>query len=214
VVFWSRASALESVASVNSWWPSGIRSSILYQACYKSQPGNRTSHEHFHAALDHLWGTLGCLCWSLEMPHLYIFAICNEIILDKNDMASLIALFNEIEVSIPGGTEVPPNAVVPKEWSLYTSWRQEPEDAGKQYRQIVEIFYPDGTLFTKAAQIDFTFEPGKPYFHTSAKANGFPIGQTGMCSIMMRLEHMSSVVCGPFSIGMNIKHRHQAAPVP
>src|SRR5271157_362574 len=94
--------------------------------------------------------------YGLIMPKLSIFALCEKVIMDKEDRASLISLFNTISAQIlPTNQAIPSNAVAPKEWYVYTSWETEPEDIGKEYRQVVQLLYPNGEPFSPPVGINF-----------------------------------------------------------
>ncbi len=147
------------------------------------------------------------------MPELYIFAVCSDVIIDKSETASLISLFGEIKAFLPPEAgPVPRDAVAPKEWAVFTSWRQRPEDGGRQYRQKIQILYPDGTPFGAVTEVDFAFQAGKSHHQLTTKWNGFPIGQTGMYSVKMWLEGDGSTVFGPVSIGVNVQHERTNSP--
>lgn len=149
------------------------------------------------------------------MPKLYIFVTCEKVIIAKDEQTSLISLFNVMNVMIPTDQTDPiaSNAVVPKEWVIFTSWEREPQDDGKEYSQIIEILYPDGTHFAKPRDFKFTIPAGKSHYQCTTNVNGFPIGQLGMYTVKMRLERNAETISGPTSIKINLQHV-PAPPVP
>ena len=142
------------------------------------------------------------------MPKLHIFAICEKVIMDKEDKSSLISLFNEISVQIlPTAGEIPANAVAPKEWSAYDSWKIEPEDVGKEYRQMIQVLYPNGDPFGPPAGVNFSPQSGRAYQQVMINAMGFPVGQEGPYTLKMWLEHGSSIIFESVPIIVNVSHK-------
>jgi hypothetical protein len=95
------------------------------------------------------------------MPTLYIFTICEKVILDKEDRASLISLFNTISAQVlPNSEGIPLNAVAPKEWWAFSSWETKPDDIGKEFRQVVQLLYPNGEPFGPPVGLTFTPQAG------------------------------------------------------
>jgi hypothetical protein len=149
------------------------------------------------------------------MAKLYVFAVCDKVIQEQSGPASLISLFSEVHAVLPPEVEsVPSNAVVPREWFIFTSWEQQPEDKGKEYREVIELIYPDGTVFAKPIEIKFVFQPDKSHHQTAANVLGFPIGQRGVFTVKMRLETGGSIVFGPESIHINVVHDRPAQARP
>ncbi len=139
------------------------------------------------------------------MPKLYVFAVCDKVILDANGTASLISLFNEVHAVLASGTEIPPNAVAPKEWAIFVSWKQEPEDAGKEYEQILQIINPDESVFQQTG-IKFTFARDKTHHQNTGQVVGFPVGREGTYTVKMWLEHNKVTVFEPLTISLRVKH--------
>jgi hypothetical protein len=143
------------------------------------------------------------------MPSLYAFVICEKVILDQNMIASLISLFTQINVDVPA--EVPPNAVVPKEWSVFVSWDWEPTDAGREYLNRIQILHPDGTVFLETPNFAFTMQPGRKQ-QINIPVLGIPIGQPGRCAVRLTLEHNGAVVVEPQSIYLSVIHNPPRVP--
>jgi len=142
------------------------------------------------------------------MPKLYIFAICEKVVMDKDDRASLISLFNTISAHILPTTEgIPPNAVAPKEWWAFASWEIEPGDIGKEYRQMVQLLYPNGEPFGQAMGVNFSPQSGKTHQQVAINGLGFPIGQEGSYTLKMWLEHGGSTIFESAPIIINVNHK-------
>jgi hypothetical protein len=145
------------------------------------------------------------------MPKLYIFVTCEKAITDSEGLSSLIALFNELTVFIPeGATPPPPNAVVAKDWAIFSSWEMEPEDEGKEFREFFQVLYPNDTPFAQEISFPFRAVAGKKYNQVIALSKGFPIGQQGRYAVQMRLEQDGVKIFGPVVIRMDVKY----TPVP
>ena len=127
--------------------------------------------------------------------------------MDKDDRASLIALFNQLEVQIlPTIKEIPSNAIATKEWCAFTSWETEPEDIGKEFHQVIQLLYPNGEQFGEPMTGSFFPQSGKAYSQVLIGGIAFPIGQEGPYTIRMRLEHGGSTVFESRPIIIRVTH--------
>lgn len=139
------------------------------------------------------------------MPRLYAFIVCDKIIIDDAGTASLISLFDTVSANIPQGVTIPPNAVAPKEWAIFVAWDWRDEDEGREYTQLVELLYPDNSVFGKRNSVKFAMQRGKRH-QIRAHSQGFPIGQVGSYAIKMWLEHNGAEIVPPQSIHINVQH--------
>lgn len=141
------------------------------------------------------------------MPRLYIFALCEKVITDKDGRTSLISLFNDISAQIlPTAPDIPPNAIAAKEWWAYASWEIEPGDIGKEYRQLIQLFYPKGEPFSAPVEVKFSPESGKTHQQVTVNGMGFPIGQVGLYTMKMWLEYGGSTIIESSPIIINVTH--------
>jgi hypothetical protein len=130
------------------------------------------------------------------MPKLYVNVACEKVILDQQQagVASLISLFSKINVNVPfDAPAVPPNAVAPKEWSIFSSWDAEEDDHGKEYFICVQLYYPDATPFGEAARNSVKFEL-KNKAQGIVRIAGFPIGQIGSYTVKTWLEYEGKAI--------------------
>jgi hypothetical protein len=144
--------------------------------------------------------------WS-DMPNLYIFVVCEKVIVDKSEVASLISLFTTMSVAKPLGSpprEIPTNAVVPKEWAVFSSWDWDDADDGREYTQRIEVLFPDHTLFVKLEQKLLMISRRR--IQTIAPISGFPIGQQGFYTVRLWLELDGVSICEPRPIIIEVKH--------
>ena len=137
----------------------------------------------------------------------YVFAVCEKVLLDANGVASLIALFTQVDAHrLASSTEtVPHNAVVPMSWFVFTSWQHDPEDVGKEFCQVTQILYPDGSIFQEHSE---KFEPqiGKTHYQVTLNMLGFPIGQEGNYQVRMKLNQNGATLFESESIKIIVKH--------
>jgi len=145
------------------------------------------------------------------VPHLHIFSTCEKVIIDQAGSPSLIALFNIVVASGEKGVAIPSNAVVPKEWCIFTAWDSESTDVGKEYSQFVEILWPDKSVFTEKREFKFVFQATKRQ-QVRIQLQAFPVGQQGKYTIRMWLEHKGSVVVEPRSIQLEVQHAQVPEP--
>jgi hypothetical protein len=135
------------------------------------------------------------------MPQLYVFAVCEKVIIDQNGIPSLISLFTRVNFS--PATDIPGNAIAPKEWSIYTSWDWEPGDEGREYKQVLQILYPDGSPFMPRQEQRFVMQPNTKH-QINTPVLGFPIGQWGTYTVRMQLEHNETVIFQPSPIRLEL----------
>ncbi|MBZ5625232.1 MAG: hypothetical protein LAQ69_42005 [Acidobacteriia bacterium] len=79
------------------------------------------------------------------MPEPILFAPCEKVILDTDGLVSLITVIERLEVTVPPGIQLPPNAAIPQRWQSLAIWRLEESEAG-QYEQMTDLIVPDGSV--------------------------------------------------------------------
>lgn len=141
----------------------------------------------------------------------YVYVACEKVIIAQDSVASLIALFSKIILTIPAGTEVPRNAVAPKEWAVFSIWDPEPGDERRNYFLCTQVLYPDKTQFGEIAKSKFNIEPSKRA-QMSMQIQGFPIGQTGEYKIRTWIEENDKRVSDPIQFGIEVILNFTSAP--
>lgn len=141
----------------------------------------------------------------------YVCVACEKIILAQDGVASLIALFNKIILTVPAGTEIPRNAVTPKDWAVFSIWDPEPGDELRTYFLCTQILYPDGTQFAEIAKVKFNIEPSKRA-QMNVQIQGFPIGQAGEYKIHTWIEENNKKISDPIQFGIEVIINFAAAP--
>src|SRR5208282_4342293 len=138
------------------------------------------------------------------MPKLLVFAVCEKVLIDENKNISLIVLLQNVSASSPDKSEIPRNAITPKEWTVFAMWQPAAEDYGREFNQIIQILWPDGSEFKKHA-LTFHFERDKIH-HTRMTVIGFPVGQAGKLTLNMWLEADSRPVGESHSYVIQVTH--------
>jgi hypothetical protein len=118
---------------------------------------------------------------------LQVLLACERIIEDPNGGPSLISVFTKFSVAALDNQELPSDAVLPRDWVIYTVWRLEEHESDKAYTLRSEIYWPDGTQFASSS-IAATKDRAEDFVTFTGKANGFPIGQVGKMRIAVWVE--------------------------
>ncbi len=130
---------------------------------------------------------------------------CQMAIQDQISGHSLIAIFHEIKLQFPGGAEIPLNAVIPREWAIFSKWELEVDEEGRDYVSTTEIYWPDGTLFAR-----FELKAANPIANGMAfvvRLSGFPMGQIGIIRVTNTLSEGGRLVSGPNEIAIRVYHQ-------
>src|SRR5258708_34061561 len=143
----------------------------------------------------------------------YVCVACEKVILDHQPEmptgqvgpASLINLFSKMIGQLaPGSTEVPKNAVVPKEWVVYSAWDIEPGDEKKEYMLCTQMLYPDKTPFGETYRVKINMAPAKRSQMT-IRFQGFPVGQPGFYTVQTWIEENSKQVVAPIEFRIELE---------
>jgi hypothetical protein len=142
----------------------------------------------------------------------YVCVACEKVIIAADtSIPSLISLFSKITISPPTGTEIPRDAVSPKEWAVFSIWDPEPGDEHLEYELCTEILYPDGTRFGTPGRIRIPIQPNHRA-QMVVSIMGFPIGQPGEHRIRTWVELRHEIVVGPIEFGIGLEVHPAAAP--
>jgi len=143
--------------------------------------------------------------------------ICEKVIVDKQGVHTLVNLMFNAEIQRPPDQQIPPNAVAPNQWFIYTMWTPSTEDVGRKFEQVFKIYWPDGEEFSEQ-RLEFT-QPDSSVQQVTLSIFGFPIGQAGKLRIVTWLDHAGHRLSELVETGINVKHSLQAnsrssAPAP
>lgn len=115
------------------------------------------------------------------MPKLLAFLPCNQVIIGKDNTASLITILETLLIGIPEGADekLPPGAQIPHRWQIFSMWEQLQTDVSYQFTQKIELTTPTkGTL--EIVQTSVKFEAPNMRLRTIIDLPAFPIMPSGM----------------------------------
>jgi hypothetical protein len=144
----------------------------------------------------------------------HAFCACNKIIIDKDGSHSIIEIMLNAEVKLTLGPSVdtpvviPPNAVSPTMWWLYTQWEPFSEDVGQDFEQVFQIYWPSGEKFAET-RLPFT-QKDERMNQSSFYFGGFPVGQEGKLRLVTWLDRQGHCVTEIIESFVFIKH----TPIP
>jgi hypothetical protein len=134
---------------------------------------------------------------------LLLTAPCILVLQDAEAGHSLIGVFHEIKIQIShDAPEIPSNAMLPKEWSIFSKFGLDPDEDGKNYTLKTDVFWPDGNILVSHA-LDAK-QPTKNGLAFIAKLQAFPMGQQGIVRISESLTSEGKVVFGPIELEVKI----------
>jgi len=135
---------------------------------------------------------------------------CEKIIFDKRETPSLITLIQNVEISIvqeaESSVEFPLNAVVPKEWFIYTRWQSSDEDVGKNFEQVFQVNWPDGEKFIEQRVQLKPIVKDDDLQQSSLQLMGFPAGQPGLIEIATWLDSDGHRMSDIIKCTVRVKH--------
>jgi len=140
------------------------------------------------------------------MPKLNIFALCEKVIMDEQKNPSLISLMENLDVD-PREGKIPKNAVIAKEWAIFTQWQLSDDEQEKPFHQVIHAFWPDGTEFNKTIHSLPTQQAEVKQINMAVV--GLPIGQEGKITVKLWLELESKPVTETFFKTLKITHPPQ-----
>ena len=150
----------------------------------------------------------------------YVCVACEKVLVDQKledrpesgNVVSLIGLFGKIAIAVHEGIpDIPQNAVVPKEWAIYSAWDGEPGDENKEYVICTQLFYPDRRPFGEVSKQPMKIEAKKRYQHI-VRINAFPIGQIGSYVVRTWIEEHNRMVISPLEFKIDLEVNRQPQP--
>ena len=118
---------------------------------------------------------------------LLAFLPCEKIIISENEnVATLIAILQELTAQIPSGMTVPENALAPMTWWIFVMWLREAEDDPTlQHKASVSLVFPSAKRITLG---EMTFDLGVGIVRNMVQTIGFPISEAGSLSLVLDLD--------------------------
>jgi hypothetical protein len=134
----------------------------------------------------------------------YVCVVCEKVIFSKEDVASLIGLFSKMILKVAKGTEIPNNALMPREWAVFSAWDPEPGDEKRLFVLCTRFVFPDLSQFGDVTKTPMVIESGKR-FQVNTAFNGFPIGQAGPCRVVTWIEENEHVAVSPIELKIDLE---------
>jgi hypothetical protein len=136
---------------------------------------------------------------------------CEKVVIDKAGAHSLIEIMSGADIAItppPGllATQLPPNAMSPKQWWIFSVWEPNTDEVGKEFEQVYAVYWPNGD---KLIDGRLTFKADDKVQYTSYTILGFPVGQEGKLKISTWIEKGGSRITDPFDYFITIRHVSQ-----
>jgi len=132
---------------------------------------------------------------------------CDRVIDEVGAGPTLVTTFQQITIAIPNRQPVPVDALLPKTWAIYTVWALEDQENNREYTQICEMLWPDGSQFF-LAQLTSSAENANQFLTFTGKVSGFPIGQEGRLIIRVWMEEHGERVADPEETWLSVIHKH------
>jgi hypothetical protein len=120
---------------------------------------------------------------------------CEKLIIDREGTHSIINVMTNANITMqemePGGvprdvTTPPSNAVAPIQWWVYSLWNPSPEDVGRSFEQVYQLYWPNGEK-VREARLPFV-QPSDRLQQSSFSFVGLPVGQPGKVRIVTWAE--------------------------
>lgn len=125
------------------------------------------------------------------MPKLILFAPCQKVIVSAQDnTASLISIIETFTIAIPEGADIPTDAVMPMNWSIFSMWELSEGEEGKSFEQRVDFLLPDGRNPLENATTTIDFQPHSNRVRNVFEVKGFPIPPQGHSLLNLSVREM------------------------
>ncbi|MGA9393498.1 MAG: hypothetical protein WBV69_23915 [Candidatus Sulfotelmatobacter sp.] len=139
---------------------------------------------------------------------------CEKVIIDKEGAHSIINVMLNAEIVLQQLNEsentqaipIPPDAVAPQVWWIYTIWQPSPDDVGKSFEQVYQTYWPNNGDKFMEARINFTLKDETP-MQTTFHVGGLPVGRVGKVKVLTWLDHQGHCMTEVSEAYINIKHR-------
>jgi hypothetical protein len=136
---------------------------------------------------------------------------CEKVIIDKKNAHSLIDVMTNAEIQTVMGQNVdveqakmPSNAVIPKDWYIFSIWQQSREEIGKTFEQVVQVYWPNDDKFTEGRLLFKPVDDKAQY--NSVRMLGFPAGQDGKIKVLTWIEHEKDRITDVFDYYVTIRN--------
>ncbi len=111
------------------------------------------------------------------MPKLLLFAPCEKVIVDQNNVLSIVSVLQEVTVTLPTSASPPSDANAPMQWAILAFFQKEPGDDGKTFEQRSALVAHNGSVLLETPVAAFEFK--LPHHRVVHQIAGMPIGNAG-----------------------------------
>jgi hypothetical protein len=119
------------------------------------------------------------------MPTLLLFAPCEKVIVDQDDVVSLISILQEANVQLTGADAPPENASAPMQWAIFALWKRDDSDGKDTFEQRAALASASGAILLESVAILELTQPFQRVVHLIA---GLPVGTAGKHAIKLWLR--------------------------
>jgi len=127
------------------------------------------------------------------MLKLQIFLPAERVIVDKEEMASLINVLDSVTVEADDQSKIKDESAVPLSWQIFAIWRKtDVADGKKKFEQRLELLRPDGSSVFEVIQ-PLKLDTTHFNFRAITKIGAMPIGQEGILALKMYLRETGEV---------------------
>jgi len=141
---------------------------------------------------------------------LLLAATCQLVLNDPDYSHSLIGVFHEIRFGIAASEDPPVNALIPREWAVFSKWELAPEEVVGDPVQVCEVYWPDGSVLNRNS-----LASAKPIQSTTAfmlRNHAFPIGQSGKLRIVLWIEDGGAIISAKEEVFVDVRVDKIVAP--
>ena len=121
------------------------------------------------------------------MPKLLALIVCERVIIDKQEMASFINVFQKMNIQL-SGAPLPERAVSPARWNVVSIWQHEEFERNTPFTQAMEVITPNGEVFATSENEFKVTEPDDLHSKLSIEFNTLPIWHEGFVQVRVSLK--------------------------
>ena len=121
------------------------------------------------------------------MPKLLAVLVCEKVIVDQQQVPSLIGVFQRINVQLLDAP-LPENAVTPMKWAVFALWEHTKDEQGKTFIQRLQVLKPDGSTFIDNSQPFQVRDPDFLQSKNTAEIFGIPADKEGEIKVRVWIE--------------------------
>jgi hypothetical protein len=138
---------------------------------------------------------------------------CEKVIIDQRGTPSIITVMQNAHIGpiagVEGLQEIPPNAVLPLQWAIFSVLEPSADEVGSTFEQVYQVYWPNEEKFTEGRA---TFKPDDNWQYNSCQLLGFPAGQVGNVRIITWVDHEGHRITD--IVEFNVRVKHGAPPQP